>query len=125
MRYQDFVKRAVEESVSAAILDYELRPEKKAHLEGSIAGLKACLDKSPPELAYLLERARKVHSSAFRNQTSIDRYWRVTCFMQEVEWICNVVSVVLMNQEMPGIIPPTLRGAQLAQKITLEQVENN
>lgn len=122
LRYQDFLRRVVEESVKAATDDYKDRPEKKYMLEGSVAGLLACKDKSPPELSFLLQRARNVHRSAFRS-TVLERYWRVTCFMHEVEWVCNVVSAALVNMGIEPIVNPTVRGAMLASRISRETVD--
>lgn len=119
MRYQDFLRRAVEESIIAATEDFAKHNEKRYVIEGSLAGLRACLDLSPPQLKNLLARAYRVHQASF-HKTSIARYWRVTSFMHEVEWICNVVSVVLWNQGIDTIVVPTQRAAILAQRITLE-----
>lgn len=119
MRYQDFLTKVVEESTKAASRDYAART-KKAHREGSIAGLKACLDKSPPQLALLLERAERVHKKTIATKTNIGRYWRVRCFFAEVEWVCNVMSVILMTQGMPTIVPPTQRAAKFASELARE-----
>lgn len=127
LRYQDFLKRIVEESTIGATESYGHRedPKGKAMLEGAKAGLKACLNLSPPQLDALLRRARRVQQAAFRQNSNINRYWRVNCFMAEVEWVCNVVSCALVNQGIPPIVEPTMRGAQLAMRITQEAVPTN
>lgn len=123
LRYQDFLSQVVEQSSNAAVVDYT-KPEDKHMLEGSLAGLAACLDKSPPQLAELLTRAHKVHGKSFHS-TNLKRYWRVTCFLHEVEWVCNVISCVLVNMGVDPIIPPTMRGALMAQRITHSALEPN
>lgn len=121
LRYQDFLNKAVDESIKGAKESYGHRTDSKgnAMLEGSIAGLNACRDLSPPQLSQLLMRAKTVQHKAFRS-TVIERYWRVNCFMAEVEWICNVVSVALVNQGVEPIVEPTMRAAMLASRITQE-----
>lgn len=126
MRFQDFLRRVIEESIKNCKEDFARRTATyKTELPASVAGLEACRDKSPPQLAQLLERARKVNQIAYRQQTDINRYWQVTAFMAEVEWVCNVVSVVLINQGIAYLVPPTTSAVILASRITREQQENN
>ncbi len=126
LRYQDFLNKAVDESIKGATESYGKRVDSRgrAMIEGSLAGLNACRDLSPPQLAALLERAKKVHHMSM-HRTVIERYWRINCFMHEVEWICNVVSVALVNQGIEPIIQPTMRAAMLASRITQESVDSN
>jgi hypothetical protein len=124
LRYQDFLAKVVDESIEAATKDYSSRPGSEHKLQGSVAGLNACRDKSPPELAALLVRAQKVHRQAF-HKTVLERYWRVTCFMHEVEWVCNVISVALVNQGIPPIVEPTMRAALMAQRISMSDLPIN
>ena len=44
-------------------------------------------------------------------------YWRVRCREAEIEWVCNVVSAMLVNEKKSPIIPPTARGTITAGKI--------
>lgn len=118
MRFQEFLAKVVDESIVAATRDYADKPHKKHYLEGSVAGLNACRDKSPPQLALLLERARNARNRAMAQKTVLKRYWRVSCFANEVEWVCNVVSAVLLNQGLPIIVEPTSRGLMMAARIT-------
>lgn len=126
LRYQDFLNRIVDESIKGATESYGHRTDKKgnAMLEGAIAGLNACRNLSPPQLAALLMRAKTVLHKCF-HRTVLERYWRVNCFMAEVEWVCNVVSVALVNQGIDPIVEPTMRAAQLAARITQESVQTN
>lgn len=115
MNYREFLDRLVNHSRESAA-DFYASSDKYC-LEGAFAGIEACRDKSPPELSDLLERARKVRRSAFHKTSVMSRYWRVTSFLFEVEWICDVVSFVLLNEEMEPIIRPTIRAAKTAKYI--------
>lgn len=121
LRYQDFLNKVVDRSktISESYYDNDMKPL----LEGSLAGLEACRNLSPPQLAGLLERSARVHHRAFY-QTVIGRYLRITSFMHEVEWVCTVVSAVLMNQGMMGIVTPTDRAIRMANSIISETEEN-
>ena len=123
LRYQEFLNKVIDESKLNVMTDFgrshrEGQADSKdiACIQGALAGLEACRNCSPPQLSTLLERAAQAHHKAF-HQTILNRYWRLTCFLFEVEWICNVVSVVLANQGMEEIVPPTIKAALMAQQI--------
>ncbi len=59
----------------------------------------------------LLAEARKDVALALAADRPDAWYWMVR--EETVEWVANVVSVVLMNQRLPTIVPPT-RGAAVA-----------
>lgn len=121
MNYRQFLSQAVEEEKAQVMLTFAgHRPQ----LEGAMAGLKACLDKSPPQLAELLQRAYLVKHQAL-HETLLDRYWRVCCFFNEVEWICHVVSVALINEGVDPIIRPTMKAAIVASRITKSELSAN
>lgn len=124
LRYQDFLTKVIDESIQAATKDYEARPDQEHKLQGSVAGLNACRDLSPPQLGALLQRSQNVHRLCF-HRTVLERYWRVTCFMHEVEWVCNVISVALINQGIPPIIQPTMRAAAMAERISRSDLQTN
>lgn len=119
MNYQEFLRALVEDSVRIITEEWKQMDDPLLHcmLEGGRAGALACRDKSPPELNKLLQRARGVHRSAFHS-TIRSRYWRITYFLHEVEWICNVISFVLVNQDMQPIVRPTIKAAKTAARIT-------
>lgn len=123
MRYQDFLNIVVDEEIKVVHQDYNvdgmkvLKGSMKAILEGSLAGLEACRDKSPPQLAQLLDRAGRVQLACFHSTVS-DRYWRVNCFFHEVEWVCNVISAALVNQGVQPIVAPTMKAAIVAERIS-------
>jgi len=102
--YLSFLNRIIDDGISAAREDYAKKPDK---LQGSVEGFEACRGKTPPELAKILEEARRNTSKAHFDHAS--DYWKIRCFEAEVEWVCNCVSAILMNQNLPTIIPPTAR----------------
>lgn len=114
MNYTEFLTKVVDNGIEAARQSYN-RPDQKDKLAGSVAGFQACRDKGPIELKGLLEASAVARADARKNDH--DRYWWYRCYEAEVEWVCNVVSCMLINQKMPPIVPPTARGMVAASKI--------
>lgn len=112
--YEAVLARIIEEGIEAARQDYT-RPDDADKLRGSVEGFEMCRDLDPGGLAGVLERARKDTLQAHRDEAP--DYWRIRCAELEVEWVCNVLSAVLMNQGLPVIVPPTARGAMKAAEI--------
>lgn len=111
MSYETFLARIVEDGKAGARRDY--RPGDK--LDGSLAGFDHCAGKTPEQLAAVLVDARADASEAHRAEAANYWYWR--CREAEIEWVCNVVSAMLMNEGLPTIIPPTARGVTKAAEI--------
>jgi len=117
MGYTEFLTKVIDEGIEAAKSDYT-EESKKLELEGSIAGFEACRNKSPEELIEVWNEASKKMNDAFGEQR--DNYWWFRCFQLEVEWVCNVVSAMLMNQGKYSPLLswlPTVRGAMKAASI--------
>ena len=114
MNHEEFIKRVVEEGIKAAQRDY-CRPDQKDKRDGSIAGFKACIGKSIDELKELLESCAIATEDARKRKA--DDYWWFRCYEAEVSWLCNCLSVVLMNEGLPVIVPPTARAAMLVATI--------
>ena len=114
MNYQELIEKIVEKGIKAAKRDYTQK-DQKSILKGSIAGFKACLGKTITELSDLLEKAQK--DSYLGDHKNIDEHWYKRGYSLEIEWVCNVVSVVLYNEGLPVIINPTARGAITASDI--------
>lgn len=110
--YNEFLNKVIDDGIEAAKEDYASRPEK---LKGSIEGFEACRGKNPLELAEVLKQASKKTHEARMNR--VPNYWEIRCFEAEVEWVCNCVSAILMNQGLPTIISPTARGYMKAAQI--------
>jgi hypothetical protein len=113
MTYLEFLSRVIDEGIAAAQHDYAKDERKRS---GSIAGFETCRNKTPDELKLLMESASVATRDAYHNDDRKD-YWWYRCYELEVEWVCNVVSAMLMNQKLPVIITPTCRGVMQAAKI--------
>ena len=125
MSYEEFLNRIIDDGIEAAKTDY-CRPSQQNKLEGSIAGFEACRKKTAGQchvegvvvaLADLLAEARKATLDAHMRREESEEYWRIRCYEAEVEWVCNCVSAVLINENRPCIIPPTARGVMKAAEI--------
>lgn len=138
MDYDTFLHKLINVGIQAAREDYGGEPEsaelhgrqvrpasKESHrpdkLAGSIDGFEACRGKQPHEIAALMIDARKKLQEAFirvsEKEISDGEYWRVRCREAEIDWVANCVSVVLVNQGLPPIAPPTARAALTVARI--------
>lgn len=116
MGYEQFLTRIIDEGIAAAKADYT--EEKDAgKLKGSIAGFEACRGKSPAELKDVLAKAHERVTQAYLDNLDPVDYFEIRCFEAEVEWVCNCVSAILMNEGMPVIVPPTARGVMKAAEV--------
>jgi hypothetical protein len=103
MNYYELLDRIIEEGIAAAEADYEEGPK----LDGSVAGFEACRGKPPESLRALFEQAHADTHNAIMANVAEEDYWRIRCYEAEVEWVCNCVSAMLMNEGKPVIVPPT------------------
>lgn len=122
MSFEAFLDEVINQGIAAAKADYS-KPEDKAKLDGAVSGFEACRGKNSTELKELMGKARTDTHMAFRRvnegEISDDDYWKIRHFEAEVEWVCNCVSAILMNEGMPTLDPlmPTARGVMQAAKI--------
>ena len=107
MNYEQFLEQVINDGIEGAKRDYK-RENQKLLREGSISGFESCRGKSIVELSKLLEESQK--ESHKKSMERAENYWYYLGFALEVEWVCNVVSAMLMNQGQPTIINPTARG---------------
>lgn len=116
MTYEEFLEQVIIQGIEAAKVDYT-DPKDKENLDGSIAGFEACRKKNPFELVEVLGKANSEVNNAYAEQKS--NYWFYRCFHSEVEWVCNVVSAMLINQGNQTLISylPTARGMMKAAEI--------
>ena len=112
MDYALFLERVVDEGIEAAEESYANDTLKR---EGAVEGFEACRGLNPEELLELLQDAHKAMTKAYGEQ--VDDYWRIHCRDAEIEWVCNVVSAMLVNQKVQPIVPPTARGLMKAASI--------
>jgi len=112
MNYLDALSTIIDRALAGAREDYQAGTDK---LVGSVEGLEACRGKSPEDLSALLRdasvRTHEARVCLMRDPQHDFGYWRIRCFEAEVEWVCNCVSVMLMNQGQKTIVPPTARAA--------------
>lgn len=116
MNYKEFLERVINEGIEAAKKHYA-KPEQKEKLAGSIAGFEDCRGRTPEELLWLVGESEKRTAEAYRKNPR--EYWKTRCFELEVEWVCNVVSAMLVNEGRKPILPqfPTARAVLKAAEI--------
>lgn len=116
MNYQYFLEQVINDGIEAAKSDYS-GPKDKERLDGSIAGFEACRKKNPDELVDVFQKASEDMNQAYIEQKS--NYWWYRCFQAEVEWVCNVVSAMLINEGHHTLISylPTSSGVMKASEI--------
>ena len=118
MTLGEALEKVIDEGIEAARIDYATD---KAKREGSVEGFQACRGKSTVELGDILHNARLRSRELFvmvgGGEIADEEYWKIRCFELEVEWVCNVMSAILMNQGLLIIITPTARGVLQAAKI--------
>lgn len=108
MNYLEFLTRIVDDGLVAARADYGNSPSQSQELTGSLAGFEQCRDLMPNDLTLLLVEAREETRTAFLAQADNYRYLR--CREIEIEWVCNCVSAMLVNQGQPPICDVTVSG---------------
>ncbi len=118
-----FLERLFVGALAAATSDYKDDPAPNRR-DGSIAGFEACRGLSAASLGELLVTSRAETDALRRKfydnddpESTTDKYWYQRCFELEVEWVCNVVSAILMNQGLPPIVPPTAFGVMKAAEL--------
>ncbi len=113
MDYNSALNEIIEQGIEAAKSDYS-KSEEKHRLNGSIAGFEACRGLNPQQLKELHDNSRiktwDSFNSANEGLIKSEDYWYVRCYEAEVEWVCNVISAILINQGLKPIIIPTARG---------------
>lgn len=112
--YFDALNAVIDDGIEAARLDYT-KPDDKLKLDGSIRGFEECRGKTPVQLAVQLAIARGRAQQAHRQRAADYWYWQ--CRAAETEWVANVVSVLLLQQNLPVIVQPTVRGMLKAMDI--------
>lgn len=112
MTFQVFLNRVIDDGIEACRTSYR---NDKLKCDGAEAGFEVCRGKNVMELKDLLDAAGRQREAAFRGQRH--DYWYFACYRAEIEWVCNVVSAALQNQDEPYIVPPTARGFMKAAEI--------
>lgn len=118
MEYNEFLKRVIDEGINAVKSDYT-KEHDKYRLEGSIAGFEACRNKTPEELLIVWKESQEYVQKSYIDRNEPEKYWWFRCYQLEVEWVCNVVSAMLYNQDCKPILSwlPTCNGMSKAASI--------
>lgn len=119
MNYNEFLEKVINDGIEAVKNDYKEGDNRR---EGSLKGFEECRGKSPEELYALLIEARKTANDKFfetqeDDKKAVDEYWYLNSRAWEIEWVCNSVSAMLVNQGLPPLILPTCRGHLNAARI--------
>lgn len=115
--FKEFLDQIIETGIESAEVDYARpgREKGKMKLEGSIAGFEACRNKNDYQLTNLLKEAISETRMAMMDDATDYWYWRAR--QAEIEWVCNCVSVVLINEGHKPIVVPTARAVLHSVKI--------
>lgn len=107
MDYNDFLNKVIDDGIAGAQEDYK---DDKDRLNGSLKGFDECRGKDPVALAELMMESNKTTVEKHRDEATDYWYWR--CREAEIEWVCNVVSslMVATGGAFPAIVTPTARG---------------
>jgi len=116
MDYLTALNEIINRGIAAAQRDYMNSPHRR---DAAIAGFESCRNKSPDELEALRKRSELATTAArikvANEGFSSHEYWKIRTFEAEIEWTCNCISVILMNQKAPSPFPrsigPTARAA--------------
>jgi hypothetical protein len=117
MTYDQLLDRIITDGI-AEVREAYADPKKHHQRDGAIAGFEACRDKTPAQLVDLW-RAAEDQCTQIRRRTAADDdenvrdYWKHRYAALQIEWVCNVVSVGLVNSGQPALLGhlPTHRGA--------------
>jgi hypothetical protein len=127
MKYFEFLAKVIEDGVEAAKKDYT-RPAQQCKLHGSLAGFEICKEKGMVELKAILKEAQEASfEMSFGGSPDMkvdaETYWFKKCYEAEIEWVCNVVSAMMLNHGVRPIVRPTARGVQKAAEILNGEVK--
>jgi hypothetical protein len=116
MTYDEFLTRVIDDGIAAARADY-VDPRHAKYLEGSLEGFALCRGQSPHALQRLLVRVNREAAEKRRDAAEDLWFWR--CRADEVGWVCNVVSALLINEGQTPLTAylPTARGVLKAAEI--------
>lgn len=114
MIYEALLDRIIADGI-AEVREAYGDPKDHHKRDGAIDGFEACRKKSPAELAALWSHAEQAAAQirAASSEAEVHAYWRQRYKTLQIEWVCNVVSVGLVNSGQPALLShlPTARGA--------------
>jgi hypothetical protein len=118
--YDDLLERIISDGITEVREAYA-DPKDHHKRDGAIEGFEACRKKSPGELAAMCGHAERLAAQIARdsrattseNAAVVLDYWRQRYKAMQIEWVCNVVSVALVNGGHAPLLShlPTARAA--------------
>lgn len=114
--YDQLLDRIITDGI-AEVRETYADPKEHHKRDGAIAGFEACRGKSPADLVALWSEAEKtaaqIRHDHHEGSGEATDYWRQRYKALQIEWVCNVVSVGLMNSGQSPLLGhlPTMRGA--------------
>lgn len=120
MKYFDFLNQTVDHCIAQGEL-YQI-PQEESSMKFHTDGFEACRNKPPHELAALLQESVKNRAEHFGQSD----YWYFRRYEVQVEWICNIVSVLLAargNAPLAAHLPTSAAAEQLARLIGKQLIE--
>ena len=117
MTYDELLNRVITDGI-AEIREVYAAPQDHHKRDGALEGFEACRGKSPVDLVMLWSDAEKRAKQSMpdhRGTSDGDAkdYWRQRYKALQIEWVCNVISVGLVNGGHPPLLThqPTARAA--------------
>ena len=134
MTYEALLDRIISDGI-AEVREAYADPKEHHKRDGAIDGFEACRDRAPGDLVALWTEAERGAEQIVRDMREDARrsalgdrprsdlsaassgdatdYWRQRYKVLQIEWVCNVVSVGLVNSGQPALLGhlPTARAA--------------
>lgn len=107
LNLSEFQERVIDRGIQAIKREYH-EPHNARLVQGAVAGFEACRGKTPAELKLIWETSNLAAVKA-RKEIDPDLVW-YKAYEEEVHWVCNCVSVILMERGEKVILAPTKRG---------------
>lgn len=117
--YDQLLDRIIADGI-AEIREAYASPEDRPKRDGAIEGFEACRGKSTLDLVALWSEAERwcagqiVRERCGTPDGDAGDYWRQRYKALQIEWVCNVVSVGLVNAGQPPLLAhlPTARAVR-------------
>ena len=119
MPYAQLLDRIITDGI-VEVREAYADPKDHHKRDGAIQGFEACRGKSPADLVALWSAAEKIAAQIARERREnspmdgdVAAYWRQRYKAMQIEFVCNVISVGLVNNGQPPLLGhlPTARGA--------------
>ena len=125
--YETLLDRIISDGIAEVRVAYA-DPKEHHKRDGAIDGFEVCRGKQPAEIVELWKAAEKranqimhdpsdpldaIAHRADRTDRTLEAYWKMRYAAMQIEFVCNVVSVGLVNSGLSPLLShlPTARGA--------------